>query len=67
VTTTFIRLDLSSILAGYGDATVAKATLKLYVNAVAAAGSFNVNCVLGRCSEATLTSNLASAIGAATR
>jgi len=47
--TTFIQFDLSSIPSGYNGSNVAKATLKLYVSAVATAGSFNVDYVNGSC------------------
>jgi hypothetical protein len=60
--TIFIRFDLSGIPAGYTDTNVAKATLKLYVNSVTTAGSFNVDYVLGSWSEKTITSNLEPAI-----
>lgn len=62
--TTYIQFDLSSIPAGYTSANVAKASLKLYVNAVTTAGSFNVNFVNGAWSEKTITANLAPAMGA---
>jgi hypothetical protein len=38
---------------GYTGASIAKATLKLYVNAVTTAGSFNVDFVNGTWSEFT--------------
>ncbi|MGA8540156.1 MAG: DNRLRE domain-containing protein [Terriglobales bacterium] len=63
--TVFVRFDLNSIPAGYTDADVAKATLKLYVNSVAAPGSFSVNYVLGPWSETTVTATLEPAIGTA--
>src|SRR5580765_2499288 len=37
--TAYIQFDLSSLPAGYTSANLAKATLKLYVNAVPSAGS----------------------------
>lgn len=61
--TTFLAFDLSPIPAGYTGANVAKATLKLYVNAVTTAGSFNVDFVNGSWSESTLTANSAPALG----
>lgn len=61
--TTYIQFDLSSIPAGYTSANVAKATLKLYVNAVTTAGSFNVDFVNGTWSEKTITADLAPALG----
>jgi hypothetical protein len=59
--TTYIQFNLSSIPAG---ASVSQATLKLYINAVTTAGSFNVDYVNGAWSESTITSNLAPALGA---
>jgi len=53
--TTYIQFNLSSIPAGYASNNIAKATLKLYVNAVTTAGNFNVNYVNGSWSEATIT------------
>ena len=39
--TTYIQFNLSSIPSGYTGADITQATLKLYVNTVTAAGSFN--------------------------
>src|SRR5579863_7082253 len=61
--TTYIQFDLSSIPAGYTSASIAKATLKLYVNAVTKAGSFNVDYVNGTWSELAITADLAPALG----
>jgi hypothetical protein len=61
--TTYIQFDLSSIPAGYTSASIAKATLKLYVNTVTTAGSFNVDFVNGTWSEKTITADLAPALG----
>jgi hypothetical protein len=61
--TTYIQFDLSSIPSGYTSASIAKATLKLYVNAVTTAGSFNVDYVNGTWSEKTITADLAPALG----
>jgi hypothetical protein len=61
--TTYIQFDLSSIPAGYTSTSIAKATLKLYVNAVTTAGSFNVDYVNGTWSEKTITADLAPALG----
>jgi len=61
--TTYITFDLSSIPAGYTGANVAKASLKLYVNAVTTAGSFNVDYVNGAWTEKTITANMAPALG----
>jgi hypothetical protein len=57
----YIRFNLASIPAG---ASVSQATLKLYVNAVTTAGSFNVDYVNGAWAESTITSDLAPALGA---
>src|SRR5271165_4993551 len=61
--TTYVQFDLSAIPAGYTSTSVAKATLKLYVNAVTTAGSFNVDYVNGAWSEKTITADLAPALG----
>jgi hypothetical protein len=61
--TTYIQFNLSSIPSSYTGADVTQATLKLYVNAVTTAGSFNVDYVNGTWSESTITSNLAPALG----
>ena len=61
--TTYIRFDLSSIPADYSGANITKATLKLYVNSVTAAGSFNVDYVTGSWAENTISADLAPALG----
>ena len=61
--TTYIQFDLSSIPTGYTSASIAKATLKMYVNAVTAAGSFNVDYVNGTWSEKTITASVSPALG----
>ncbi len=63
IQSTYIQFDLSSIPAGYTSANVAKATLKLYVNAVTTAGSFNVDYVNGTWTEKTIKASLAPALG----
>lgn len=55
--TAYIRFDLSSIPSGYTGNSVAKASLKLYVNAVTTAGSFNVDYVNGVWAEKTINAN----------
>jgi hypothetical protein len=60
---TYIQFDLSSIPAGYTSSNIAKATLKLYVNTVPTAGSFNVDYVNGSWSESTIAANLSPALG----
>jgi len=57
---TYIQFPLSSIPPG---ATVSQATLKLYVDAVTTAGSFNVNYVTGAWAESAITGELAPALG----
>ena len=56
----YIQFPLSSIPSG---ATISAATLKLYVNTVTTAGSFNVDYVNGSWSETTLTYSAAPALG----
>ncbi len=53
----YITFDLSSIPSGFTGSSVAKASLKLYVNTVATAGSFNVDYVNGAWVEKTITAN----------
>ncbi len=59
--TAYIQFNLASIP---NSVSVSKATLKLYVNAVTTAGSFNVDYVNGAWTESTITSSLAPALGA---
>lgn len=61
--TAYIRFDLSSIPSDYSSANITKATLKLYVNSVTTAGSFNVDYVNGTWAENTITADLAPALG----
>ncbi|MFY9845199.1 MAG: DNRLRE domain-containing protein [Terriglobales bacterium] len=61
--TTYIQFNLSSLPSGYTGADITKATLKLYVNAVTKAGSFNVDYVNGTWSEGTIDANNAPALG----
>lgn len=62
-TNAYIRFDLSSVPAGYNSSNVAKATLKLFVNGVTAAGSFNVKYVNAAWTEKTIKYNGAPALG----
>jgi hypothetical protein len=61
--TTFIQFNLSSIPASYTSADMTQATLKLYVNAVTAARSSNVDYVNGTWTESTITADNAPALG----
>jgi hypothetical protein len=61
--TTFIRFDLSAVPSGYTGSSIAKATLKLYVNSVTTAGSLNVDYVTGTWTEKTITYSLQPALG----
>jgi len=61
--TAYIQFDLSAIPAGYTGSNITKASLKLYVNTVTKAGSFNVDYVNGTWTESTITANLAPALG----
>jgi len=62
--TTYITFDLSSIPSGYTGANVSKASLKLFVNTVTTAGSFNVDYVNGTWAEKTINANNAPPPGA---
>jgi hypothetical protein len=55
--TIYITFDLSSIPSGYTGSSVAKASLKLYINTVTTAGSFNVDYVNGAWKEKTITAS----------
>jgi hypothetical protein len=57
---TYIQFNLASIP---GGSSISQATLKLYVNTVITAGSFNVDYVNGTWAENTISSNLAPALG----
>ena len=63
IQTTYIQFDLSSVPSGYTSTNVAKATLKLYVNSVSKAGSFNLDFVNGSWSEKTITAAFSPALG----
>ena len=60
--TTYIQFNLASIPA---TASVSEATLKLYVNSVTKAGSFNVDYVNGAWSESKIDASNAPPLGAA--
>lgn len=59
---TYIQFNLASIPA---TASISQATLKLYVNSVVTAGSFNVDYVNGSWTEGTIDANNAPPLGAA--
>jgi len=59
---TYIQFNLASIPV---TASISQATLKLYVNTVTAAGSFNVDYVNGAWAESTIDASNAPALGAA--
>jgi len=59
---TYIQFNLASIPSG---ASITQATLKLYVNSVASAGTFNVDYVNGAWAESTIDASNAPALGAA--
>jgi hypothetical protein len=61
--TGFIRFDLTAIPSTFNGSSVAKATLKLYVNTVTTAGSVNVDYVTGAWIEKTITSSLQPSLG----
>jgi len=58
--TSYIQFDLGSIPSG---ANISQATLKLYVNSVVTAGSFNVDYINGSWSEGTIDFSNAPALG----
>jgi len=59
---TYIQFNLSSVPA---SASISQATLKLYLNSVVAAGSFNVDYVNGAWTESKIDANNAPPLGAA--
>ena len=61
--TTYIQFNLSSIPTSYTSTDITKATLKLYVNTVTTAGSFNVDYVNGTWTESTITVEFRSRAG----
>ena len=61
--TSYIAFDLSPLPTGFTGANIAKATLKLYVNGVTTAGSFNVDFVNGTWTESTITASSEPALG----
>jgi len=63
IQSSFVQFDFSSIPSGFTGANIAKASLKLYVNTVTTAGSFNVDYVNGTWSEKTITASVSPALG----
>jgi hypothetical protein len=63
IQTSYIQFDLSAVPAGFTGANIAKATLKLYVDSVTTAGSFNLDYVNGTWAERTLNQNNIPALG----
>jgi hypothetical protein len=61
--TTYIQFNLSSIPSGYTSGDITKATLKLFVDGVTTAGSFNVDYVNGTWTESTIDASNAPALG----
>ena len=61
--TAFIRFDLTAVPTGYTGSSIAKATLKLYVNSVTTAGSFNLEYVTGAWAEQTIKYSLQPSLG----
>ena len=61
--TSYIRFDLTAVPSTYTGTSVAKATLKLFVNNVATAGNFNIDLVAGSWAEKTITYDLQPALG----
>jgi len=65
LTRSFLKFDLSTIPAGLTGAYMQKATLKLFVNKLTKAGSFDVIPVTSDWNEISLTDQTAPSIGAA--
>lgn len=63
--TGFLRFDLADLPAGVLSAEVEKATLKLYLSAVSAAGSFQICQVTSAWTESTITQNTIPSINCA--
>jgi len=63
IQSSFVQFDLSPIPSAFTGANIAKASLKLYVNTVTTAGSFNVDYVNGTWSEKTITASVSPALG----
>jgi hypothetical protein len=61
--TAYIQFNLASIPSSYTGSSIEQAMLKLYVNSVTTAGSFDVDLVASSWSEATITANEAPTLG----
>ena len=61
--TAFVRFDLTAVPATYTGSSIAKATMKLYVNTVTTAGSFNVDYVAGTWAEKSIKYSTEPSIG----
>ena len=59
----YIRFDLTALPPGLTSSNVSKATLRLNINGVTPAGTFDVYLVTGSWTEAALTFNNAPALG----
>jgi hypothetical protein len=62
-TSTFVRFNLGSLPNGINGSSVAKATLRVFVTAANAAGSFDVYRVAGTWKESTITGTTQPALG----
>jgi hypothetical protein len=61
--TSYIQFNLASIPSGFTSTDITKATLKLYVDGITTAGSFNVDFVNGSWAEDTIDASNAPALG----
>ena len=61
--TIFIRFDLTAVPSGYTGSSIAKATLKVFVDSCTKAGSFNVDLVNGTWTEKTIDYSNQPALG----
>src|SRR5436190_1872102 len=60
---TYVRFDLSTLPPGTTGNDISKVTLRLYVNTVTTAGSFDIRRIMGTWDESTLSANSAPALG----
>ena len=61
--TGFIRFDLSGLPPGLTSSCLSKATLKIFVSAVTASGTFDVDRVTGAWTEKTINGNMQPSLG----